>query len=253
MCLVVLAIGQHPEYPIILAGNRDEFHARPTADAHWWSDNPQILGGRDLEAGGTWLALHQNGRFATVTNYRDTAVVPQNARSRGYLVTEYLESDLPPLDYLTLLDGSRYAGFNLIVGDRGGAAYTSNRAFEAQQLATGIYGLSNALLDEAGDKVRRSKRRLEVMLQQREVDADDLLHLLDDRVKAPREPIKAGEPDGAIAHALTAPFVVMPDYGTRCSTVVLADNRARWQLTERRFDASGEARGDSTFRFADGS
>ncbi len=117
MCLVVLAIGQSKEYPLILAGNRDEFHSRPTQKADWWPDNPDVVGGRDLQAGGTWLALHRNGRFATVTNFRDAQPVSPRFRSRGHLVTEFLESDQPPLQYLEAIDGPAYAGFNLIVGD----------------------------------------------------------------------------------------------------------------------------------------
>ncbi|MDH3481955.1 MAG: NRDE family protein, partial [Gammaproteobacteria bacterium] len=95
MCLVVLAVGQSQEYPLILAGNRDEFHARPTQKAHWWSDKPNIVGGRDLQAGGTWLALHRDGRYAAVTNFRDAEPVSPGFRSRGHLVMEFLESDQP--------------------------------------------------------------------------------------------------------------------------------------------------------------
>jgi len=117
MCLLVIAIRQHERLPLIVAGNRDEFHARPTQAAHWWPDNPQVLGGRDLQAGGTWLAIHRNGRFATVTNYRDAKMERTGLKSRGHLVTDFLKSNLAPFDYLQSIDGDVYAGFNLLVVD----------------------------------------------------------------------------------------------------------------------------------------
>ena len=127
MCLIVLAIGQHPEYPLVLAANRDEFHARPTADADWWDDRPDVLGGRDLQAGGTWLAVSRTGRLATVTNFRDAKLPHSGPRSRGHLVTDFLESHARPDDYLDSVDEDAYAGFNLIVADDDGVAYLSNR------------------------------------------------------------------------------------------------------------------------------
>jgi len=99
MCLVVVAFDTHPEFPLVVAGNRDEFHARPTQDADWWPDDTNIVGGRDLLAGGTWLAVHRNGRFATVTNYRDAEPKSGKLRSRGHLVTEFLQSGLSPIEY----------------------------------------------------------------------------------------------------------------------------------------------------------
>ena len=127
MCLVILAFKQSSEYPLILLGNRDEFHSRPTRNAQQWSDKPDIIGGRDLQAGGTWLALKRNGRFATVTNFRDAKLERPGFHSRGRLVTDFLDSELAPVDFLQQVDGSAYAGFNLLVADRQCAAFLSNR------------------------------------------------------------------------------------------------------------------------------
>ena len=157
MCLIVVALGQHPDLPLIIAANRDEFHARPASAAGWWTDPADILGGRDLEAGGTWLALHRSGRIAAVTNYHGGEPFAGNARSRGYLVTEFLTSGLGPLEYLESIDGSSYAGFNLLTSDGATLAYMSNRGREPVELEPGIYGLSNALLDSPWAKVERSK------------------------------------------------------------------------------------------------
>ena len=252
MCLVIVAIGQSPEYPLILAGNRDEFHARPTAAADWWSGKKDIVGGRDLEAGGSWLALHRRGRFATVTNYRDAAPPVQGLRSRGELVTGFLESDATPRDYLESIRGARYAGFNLIVGDAHRVAYGSNRGGGIHELPAGIYGLSNALLDGPWDKVERSKREMSRLLRDNAIDEQSLLALLQDRTPGRVDPSEVERLGDATARAITAPFIVTADYGTRCSTIVTLDSNSRWRLLEKRFNADGENGGESQFSFLSG-
>lgn len=247
MCLIVLALGQHPEYPLILAANRDEFHARPTQDAHWWPDAPNVVGGRDLQAGGTWLAAHRNGRFATVTNFRDARPTVPEHRSRGELVTGFLTSDLAARDYLKTIDNDAYAGFNLIVGSATEVAYLSNREDGDRVLEPGTYGLSNALLDGPWDKVERSKRKLSELLAADTVNESTLLRLMDDREKGPVDEVERGRLDFSTAHAITAPFIVMPEYGTRCTTVLLGDKRGGWRFTERRFDPDGKMTGESSF------
>lgn len=249
MCLIVLAIGQDPGYPLILAANRDEFHARPTRNAGWWSDRPGTFGGRDLQAGGAWLALHRSGRFATVTNYRDAEPTAAGFRSRGHLVADFLDSQQSPLDYVTAIDGARYAGFNLIAGDRNQVAYVSNRGAEPRALAAGIYGLSNALLDGPWSKVERSKAGLRSLLARGEINETTLLRLLNDKTLGPAEEVEAGHLDFATLHALSAPFIVTPDYGTRCSSIVLVNDEDTWQMTERRFDNAGIGTGDSRCAF----
>ena len=249
MCLIVLSIGQHPDYPLILAANRDEFHERPTQVAHWWPDKPDIAGGRDLQAGGTWLALHKSGRFATVTNFRDAQAPSPKHRSRGYLVTGFLESSCSPQDYLARIDGDAYAGFNLIVGTASEIGYLSNREDGTRELSPGTYGLSNALLDGPWHKVECSKQKLSSILAADSVNDTSLMRLMNDRDKAPVAEVEKGRLDFASAHAITAPFIVMPDYGTRCTTVVLADNDGNWQFAERRFDTTGATTGESRFTF----
>ena len=249
MCLIVMAVGQHPEYRLILAANREEFHARPTADAGWWDDRPDSLGGRDLQAGGTWLAVSREGRLATVTNFRDAKAPDSGPRSRGHLVTDFLDSSSAPHDYLDSIDEDAYAGFNLIIADRGDVAYLSNREDGKRRLPSGIYGLSNALLDGPWDKVERSKAQLGRLIECDDVNVESLLRLMDDRNRGPAEEVEHGRLDFDTAHAITAPFIVLPEYGTRCTTVVLAANDGRWHFFERRFDSSGEVSGDSEFSF----
>lgn len=252
MCLVVLAFQQHPEYPLIVAGNRDEFHKRPSKEIHWWPDESDIVGGRDLQAGGTWLALHRSGRFATVTNYRDADVPAARLRSRGHLITDFLLGKDDSLDYLNALEDSAYAGFNLLVYDGKTLAWKSNRSDEARVLDPGIYGLSNALLDSPWHKVVRSKAALQQLILEDNVNETELLRLLDDREKAPVGQIADDRLPFETAHGISAGFIVLPDYGTRSSSVVLSDTAGRWRISERRFDASGNTTGDTSFAFASG-
>jgi uncharacterized protein with NRDE domain len=249
MCLLAVAIRSHPRLPLIIAGNRDEFHARPSQGAHWWSDYPDIVGGRDLQAGGTWLAMHRNGRFAAVTNFRDAQHESGDLRSRGHLITGFLSSDRPVMDYLESIDPARYAGFNLLVADRSDAAYLSNRGAPMRELQPGIYGLSNATLNEPWSKVTRSRSRLGSLIADDNVDETSLMRMLDDREKASDAEVETNGLSHETAHALTAPFIVLPEYGTRCSTVLMLDNEDRVRFVERRFDEQGRTTGESRFDF----
>ena len=250
MCLVVIAFGVDAGYPLVVAGNRDEFHARPTRDAGWWPDEPDILGGRDLQAGGTWLGLHRAGRFATVTNFRDADKPTAKFRSRGELVSNFLTSPLRPVEYLGTIDTDNYAGFNLLVADTNSLAYLSNRGGGLRELPAGIYGLSNATLDTPWEKVERSKSRLSRLIASGRNNETELMRILDDRHKGPASEVKSDRLPFAMAHAITAPFIVLPDYGTRCSTVVRATADGSWTLLERRFDPAGKRSGESSYAFA---
>lgn len=249
MCLVVVAFRAGPGLPLLVAANRDEFHARPTQGADWWPDSPDIVGGRDLQAGGTWLAIHRNGRFATVTNYRGAQQKDPSLRSRGHLVSDFLSGDQAPLDYLRGIEPDDYAGFNLLVADATQLAYLSNRGGGMRELSAGIYGLSNATLDEPWEKVERSKSRLKELLAAGRSNDTHLLRLLADRDKGPVDEVESEHLPFTLAHALTAPFIVTPDYGTRCSTIVRTAEEGRWHLLERRFDAGGNTTGESRFSF----
>jgi len=249
VCLVVLAFHCSDDAPLVVAANRDEFHARPARDADWWPDQPDIVAGRDLQAGGTWLGLHRSGRFGTVTNFRDADAPNDGVRSRGHLVTGFLLSDMDPYDYLATLDPDDYAGFNLLLADRSSLAYLSNRGGGLRRLPPGIYGLSNATLDTPWEKVERSKAALADIVATNRVDDAEVLRLLADREKGPVDEARSDWLPFETAHAITAPFIVTPDYGTRCSTVVRAMGSGNWSLVERRFDASGESVGESRHSF----
>lgn len=249
MCLVVFAWNAHPDYKLVLAANRDEYHARPARALGWWADQPDILAGRDLQAGGTWLAAHRAGRFATVTNYHEHARPPEKKRSRGALVTDFVAGNASPAEYGQMIASAEYAGFSLLVADSREIACVSNRNGETKPLSPGVYGLSNATLDTPWPKVVRSRTALASLIESGQLNETTLMHLLADRTPASIADIDAAQLPFNIARARTAPFIVTPDYGTRCSTVCLWSNSGQVVLHEHRFDPEGKTVGKSRFSF----
>ena len=249
MCLIVFAWQVHPQYRLILAGNRDEAHRRPTQDAHWWPDVESILAGRDLQAGGTWLAVSKNGRFATVTNFREGQTGKAGRKSRGALVTDFITESVSTEKYEPSIANDDYAGFSLLISDGKSMSYLSNRDELEGNLDPGIYGLSNASLDTPWSKVLRAKAGLESLINEGSVNETELMRLLADRTPASVDDIEAGDLPFEIARGLTAPFIVAPDYGTRSSSTVLWGKDGVIEFRERRFDSSGKTTGDSRYRF----
>lgn len=249
MCLVVFAWKAHPDYRLIIAANRDEFHARPSQDAHWWPDQPHILAGRDLQAGGTWLATSASGRFATVTNYREQQQVRAALRSRGEIVTNFVSGDDDATSFVGAVAGDAYAGVSVLTADRENIAYVSNRGDEPATLTPGIYGLSNASLDTPWSKLIRAKQALAAIIEADKVNSTELLRILADRAPASSAEVDSSELPFKLARALTAPFIVADTYGTRCSTSLLYANDGRVEFCERRFAPDGTTTGDSNFTF----
>lgn len=208
-----------------------------------------MLGGRDRQAGGTWLAAHRSGRFATVTNFRDAVPASGKLRSRGHLITDYLDARLSPIEFLDSINGDEYAGFNLLVADGSDIAYLSNRGGGIKTLAPGIYGVANATLDTPWTKVQRSKEAMRSLIDAGRANETSLLRMLDDRIKASVKEVDADRMSFERAHAMTAPFIVQADYGTRSSTVLMRDTAGRVRFTEKRFAADGRSSGRSDFTF----
>lgn len=248
MCLLVFSWQPGGARPLVLAGNRDEFHDRPTAPADWWDDG--IVGGRDLRAGGTWLAARRDGRFAVVTNYREPLAEGRGPRSRGELVADFLQGDASPETWARAVAGKAqaYGGFNLLLGAPDALVYLSNRGRGPETLAPGLYGLSNHLLDTPWPKLERIRARFARLLAE-DAPVPALLEMLADRTPPPDDAL----PDTGIGpeweRLLSPPFIVSPYYGTRCSTVLELDADGMFSFTERRFDAAGEPTGESAFRF----
>ena len=250
MCLVVFAWKMHPEYRLVLAANRDEFHKRPAQELHWWPDYPDILAGRDLQAGGTWLAVSKPGRFATVTNYREQLSPRPGLRSRGEIITNFVSSEAPVGKFVASLESDDYAGFSLLAADRDELWYVSNRGDAAVRLAPGVYGLSNASLDTPWTKLVRTRNALRNLTESGEVDETTLLRIMADRTPASSADVEAGNLPFVLAKALTAPHIVSAEYGTRCSTALTWSEQEKISVCERRFDVAGTASGDSRYSFA---
>jgi uncharacterized protein with NRDE domain len=247
MCLLVLAWRTTFDHRLVLVGNRDEFHARPARAMHWW-ESPRLLAGRDLEAGGTWLGVDAEGRFAVVTNHRSPPYA-STGRSRGELIPRFLAGATAPLAFLESLqaEAAAYAGFSLLAGDRDELAYFSNRdPAGPRTLAPGVYGLSNALLDTPWPKLTRTRGRLQALLAEAapepaSLTAEPLLELLVDHERAADEEL----PDTGIGRErerwLSAPFIVGPDYGTRCTTALLLRADGTGEVVERSYERDGSA------------
>lgn len=210
MCLILLAWRARAELPLVVAANRDEFHARPASPAAFWRDQPAILAGRDLEAQGTWMGVSRGGRFASVTNFRGGRD-SNAAESRGALVTRFLENGAGAGDYARSVaaNGSRYSGFNLLLADGDELWWTSNRADAPRRLEPGTYALGNNLLDTP--------------------------EVAEIRGKFGASP-SSTEP---LFSLLAAAKIKAPVYGTRCSTVLLSDAAGRIQYSERSYDEQG--------------
>ena len=241
MCLLLFAYKTHPDYRLILAANRDEFHRRPTDAAQWWNDAPNIFAGRDLEKSGTWMGATRDGKFAALTNFRDPAQRKSNAPSRGLLVSDYLRGKLAPADYLAQLSSNaeQYEAFNLFLGDKNSLWFFSSRDKQPHELKPGVYGLSNATLDEPWPKVTHGKQALNKILVEN-VNENELFSLLADRTIYHDDHLPQTGVPLEWERRLSATFIVSPEYGTRCSTLLLIGKDGRMEMIERSFDAGGE-------------
>jgi len=251
MCLILLALEVHSRYPLVLAANRDEFHRRPAAGARHWDDAPDVLGGRDLEQGGTWLALARRGVFGAVTNYRDPANRIAAPRSRGYLVSDFVRGNASAREHVTeaVSHGGAYDGFNLLAADAAGVWYGSNRGAVVRRLDSGIHGLSNHLLDTPWPKVRRAKAAMtEALDHDGTVLEAALLALLADDRPAADEELPATGVGLDWERRLSPVFIRAENYGTRASTLILVDRAGRARFVERTFDP---ANGPSVDRIYD--
>jgi uncharacterized protein with NRDE domain len=265
MCLILVAWLSHPQFPLVVAANRDEFYARPSALAGPWPEDPRVLGGLDLEAGGTWLGVREDGRFAAVTNVRkvdteknqpvsrihkvDTEKnqpvsrihrvdTERGARSRGLLTKDFLLGRQSPGECAAAIDGGRYSGFNLLLADGQALWYCSNRDGGARRLAPGVYGLSNHLLDTPWPKLVTAKARFAAALDGLPAFDPVFSILADPEIVPDHDLPKSGVPL-AWERLLSAIFVQSEDYGTRASTVLTRDRQGAIRLEERRFGPGG--------------
>ncbi|MFP3998704.1 MAG: NRDE family protein [Desulfobacterales bacterium] len=241
MCLFSTAIDAHPVYRLIIAANRDEFYSRPTKPLDFWEENPEILAGKDLQSGGTWLGVSRKGKIAAVTNFRDPASMIPWGESRGHLVKDYLEGNTQPHEYFADIEKNKtsYSGFNLMAGDTGQLWWYSNKNGGVVKLTPGIHAVSNHLLNTPWPKVEAIKRKMQKLISNnRIIDPHKVLDLLFDTTPAPDSEL----PDTGVnlqwERMLSPVFVTGTEYGTRSSSVILADRHGRLVFCERTFSVN---------------
>jgi len=252
MCLILFSYRSHPTCPLILAANRDEFYDRPTARASFWKEAPDMLAGRDLKDGGTWLGITKSGRMAAITNYRDPRTLKAGAPSRGGLVSGFLRGDETPGEYIQRIrrDSARYNGFNLLLGDNSGLFHFSNTTDTIREISPGVHGISNHLLDTPWPKVRRGTRLLDDLISFGDNPLpDEILEILADTSR----PDDRDLPDTGVGleweRMLSSIFIKSEGYGTRSSTVILVDTQGNVRFIERSFSARPGEHETAQFQF----
>lgn len=249
MCVLAFAWRVHPRWPLIVAGNRDELHARPAAPLARWDEPDHLIAGRDLQSGGTWLGVSEQGRFAVVTNLRGHGVPEPDRQSRGALVTGLLSGEGPSGDPRKA-ELAGFNPFNLIYCDLEQAWFLSNRPAPLRSpLGPGIYGLSNGLLDEPWPKTLRLKAHLLDWVVKGAEHPEILLNALGDETLPDIGTVSASPSDVPQEPAISPIFIRNPVYGTRCSTVVAVGERGEELIMERRYNASGEPTGETALSF----
>jgi len=251
MCLIALAWRTHPAYSLIVAANRDEYFGRPSAPADFWDDHREVLAGRDLEAGGTWLGITLEGRFAALTNYRNPADKRTGVPSRGALVSDFLTGKAGPSGYVKEIEKTAmiYNGFSLLVGDGDSLWFISNRGGGPQRVEPGVHGLSNQLLDTPWPKVERAKAKLAKQLENPSFDAGAAFDLLNDTERAPNAELPSTGVSLELEERLSAIRILAAGgYGTRCSTALCFGKDGRVEFHERRYREDGGASGTVSYR-----
>ena len=244
MCLIVFSYKETKEsskaFPgsLILAANRDEYYERPTKNMHWW-EAEGVLAGKDLQAGGTWLAVSDDGRFAAITNYKELTSKRGDLKSRGELVSNYITSkEVSSREYLESIKGTNYAGFNLLLGDKEGIHYISNRSEEVDKLETGIHAVGNLLLNSQTKKSVKVKNQFKELLQT-SPDEDQLLEFMKDDSGDLSNLDMAGFKETE-HEEIPYRFIKSDVYGTRCTTLLTIDPNGKYRITEQNYSKRGD-------------
>jgi len=234
---MVFGFKNHSEYNLIFASNRDEFYERPSLTARWWSSNMQIIGGKDLKKGGTWLGVKKTGSFSAVTNYRDPDSYKKSAESRGSLPVEFLHNSDNPESFFESLKkrSDLYNGFNLIAGNKDHLYHYSNIENRINSLPSGIHGISNAMLNTPWPKVERAKQLFRDKLNQNKISDDDLFSILSDRKKFDRKFLPKTGLSPEKEREVSSIFIKTDTYGTRCSSLLYIKKSGDIRFLERTY------------------
>lgn len=238
MCLIAFHLQQHPTYSLILAANRDEFYDRPTQPAHFWEEHPELLAGKDLHAGGTWLGITKTGRLAALTNYRDPLSVQQDLISRGEIVKDFLTSTEHASTFIDKLEAQKtcYNGFNLLAGTIDELHYYSNMLPSGHPIEEGTHALSNKFLNTPWPKVDKARTELNDYVSLSEtIETEKLFDLMRTSEQAPDHKLPDTGVGLDLERKLSPAFIQMPNYGTRCTTVVLVTHDGSVHFEERTY------------------
>ncbi|MGI9286343.1 MAG: NRDE family protein [Pseudomonadales bacterium] len=241
MCILFIAIQQHPQYPLIIAANRDEFFARPSRSAHFWDDASDIFAGRDMQAGGTWLGINKAGQIAALTNLRMPESIRTDARSRGELVARYLRNDDSAEQYRDFVanEHSAFNPFNLLFGDGRQLFVFSSLAPGFKRLEAGFHSISNGMPDDYWPKMSRGVNLLEqCILQPGELNIEQLAAVMQDKTQADDDSLPATGISQADEKHLSSIFISGAEYGTRTTSLLLCEP-GRKQLIEYNYEAHG--------------
>jgi uncharacterized protein with NRDE domain len=252
MCLIFFGYKVHPNYRLILAGNRDEFYARPAQSAAFWADDPNVLTGKDLQGGGTWFGITRTGRLATITNYRDPESIKMNAPSRGLIISRYLSSTEDPQSYLKELikDAGQHNGFNLLLGDKNELFWFSNKGDGIRKLTSGIYGVSNHLLDTPWPKVVSGKSEFARLISEQEIpEPENFFKIMGNHTAAADKDLPDTGVGIEMERMLSPIFITSPYYGTRSTTLLFIDNNDNITFMERTFNENPGHASTSTYNF----
>ena len=250
MCLIAIAWQARRDLPLLVAANRDEWRERPAKPAHWWPERPDLLAGRDLQAGGTWLGVTRGGRFAAVTNFRDPSEKRSTARSRGTLVTEFLVGTESPARFLSNLSARthEYNGFNLILGDGASLFYFGSREGQPRAIEPGVHAISNHVLDEPWPKVTAARLAMEAALGD-----DEPTRVLFDLLSDVSKPADDALPRTGVGieweRRLASALITGVDYGTRASTVLAVTSGGEAIFEERTRGVDGSVTSDVSESF----
>jgi uncharacterized protein with NRDE domain len=262
MCILFIAVQQHPEYPLIICANRDEFHQRPTQKMHWWPNN-QLLAGKDLQAGGTWLGISPSGKFSALTNFRQPQSFDATKRSRGDLVLNALATPHEEFKQKLVKSAPQYNGYNLLFGDCNNLTAYDSVSDEFKTLSQGFYSICNGALNDIWPKMSVGIEQLKQVIsthkssvtahtsldeKSKELDVEQLFAIMSDQQTAIQAQLpKTGVPDD-IESLLSSIFICSTDYGTRSTSIILQAKSGQISVYERNYDHQARVTDEQIFK-----
>jgi len=244
MCILFFAIKQHPKYPVIICANRDEFHQRPTKPMHWWPENDlvtgDVLAGKDLQAGGTWLGLNKKGRFSALTNFRQPDLIDQDKQSRGDLVLQALTHQDDEMTKKLAASSNLYNGFNLVFGQLNKLMCFDSVSQKQQQLTPGFHSLCNGALDDIWPKMALGQEKLAAAITDNSLGIEQLFTLMKSNQQAQIEHLPQTGLPLNWEQLLSSIFIMSPEYGTRTTNIITLDNEGKIAVYDQSYNEQGQ-------------